>query len=344
MRRRAKIIWGSIVGAIALAVTAFWFTSDLVRRSDDNLETMLANADSAPGALPAPSAERDWVIKLVRDATGRTLEIEGAFDAYVLPLPGVLIGRASLSNADGFGDAPFATIEGMEVRVGSMSPFDKRVVIERSALAGLKLNLERNAAGEVNWATATSAQATAASGAPTEQPMAPSASTDQNDGWSTSVEAIEITDAAVSWHDAMTGSSWRLSDVELLASEIQPDADFPMTISFAFERDAAAFAVDSAMRAFTTEDRLRLDDLSVNFTGVDPGDLRSLFGSAVVTGSPELVARAGASSTLAFSGMGTFDDSTQQLEFSGEVRLADGAVVPATIGGTLAAPDIMLGP
>ena len=343
MKRLTKIIWGSIVGVVALGITAFWFTSNLVRRSDDTLETVLANADSAPSVPQAPSAERDWVIKTVREATGRTLTIEGAFDAWLLPLPGLLIGRASLSNAEGFGDAPFAEVEGMEFRVGSMSPFDKRVVIERSALAGLQLNLERNAAGAVNWAAVADPQATASPAAPAGS-AAPTPPPGENNDWSTSVEAIEITDAVVNWQDATTGSSWKLSAFELLASDIQPGADFPMAVSFAFERDATVFAIDSAMRASTTQDRLRLDDISFNFTDVDPGDLRSLFGSAVVTGSPELVARAGASGTLEFSGMGTFDDSTQQLDVRGEVRLADGTVVPVTIGGTLAAPAVALGP
>lgn len=353
MKRRTKIVWWSVVGIVGLGVTAFWFKSDLVRRSGDTLESVLADADVASGAPQVPSVERDWVIKTVRDATGRTLEVEGAFDAWLLPLPGVLIGRASLSNAEGFGAAPFATMEGMEVRVGSMSPFDKRLVIERSAIAGLRLNLARNAAGAVNWATVTSPQAnpaapagptTSASPADPATPANPTAPADDNDGWSTSVEAIEITDAAVHWQDAVTGGSWKLSDFELLASEIQPDADFPLDVSFAFERDATAVSIESAMRASTAGDRLRLDELSFSFSEVDPGDLRSLFSSAVVTGSPDLLARAGASDSLEFTGSGIFDGATRVLDFSGDVRLDDGAVVPVTIGGTIEAPGIALGP
>jgi hypothetical protein len=342
MKRRTKIIWGSVVGVIGLGVTAFWFNSDLVRQSGDTLETVLANADSASGAPPAPSMERDWIVKTVRDATGRTIEFEGAFDAWLLPLPGLLVGRASLSNAEGFGDTPFATIEGMEVRVGSMSPFDKRIVIERSALAGLRLNLERNAAGEVNWDTGPSPQPAAGAAAPAAPP-APTAAADGNDGWSTSVEAVEITDAVVNWQDAMTGGSWKLSAFNLRASEIQPDADFPIAVSFAFERDATAVAIESAMRASAMGDRLRLDALSFSFSDVDPGDLRSLFSTAVVTGSPEVVARAGASRSLEFTGAGNFDDTTRVLEFSGNVRLADGGIVPVTIGGTIEVPGIVLG-
>jgi len=342
MKRRTKIIWGSIVGAIALAVTVFWFTSDLVHRSDATLESVLANAGQDPIVPQVPSAERDWVVRTVEEATGRRFEIHGAFDAYMLPLPGLLIGRASLSNAAGFGDAPFAEIEGLEVRVGSMSPFKQRIVIERAALAGLRLNLERNAAGVTNWADTSGPQGAASPAAPGD-PAAPVAPVEEDDGWSTSVEAIEITDAEISWRDAVTGRYWKLSAFELLASEIVLGQGFPMSVSFAVERDAAAFAIESAMLASTTEDHLRLDELSLSFTDVDPGDLRSLFSSAVVTGGPELVARAGASRTLEFSGMGTFDDTTQELEFSGEVRLADGAVVPVTIGGTFEAPGVNLG-
>ena len=343
MKRSTKIVWGSIAGVVGLGVAAFWFKSDLVRNSGDSLETVLANADSASDTPQAPSAERDWVIKTVRDTTGRTLEVEGAFDAYLLPLPGLLMGRASLSNAEGFGDAPFATIEGMEVRVGSMSPFDKTVVIERAALTGLRLNLARNAAGEINWATDASPEAPASPAAPAD-PEAPAAPAAQNNGWSTSVTAVEITDAVITWQDAMTGRAWKLTAFELLATEIQPDADFPMAFSFAFERDATAVAIESAMRASTTEDGLLLDDLSFSFSEVDPGDLRSLFSAAVVTGSPEIVAQASASGSLEFTGAGTYNDVTRALEFRGDVRLDDGAVVPVTIGGTVEAPGIALGP
>ena len=341
MKRRTKIVWGSIVGAIALAVAIFWQKSDLVRESGADLESVLADAgaDGETGISAAPSAERDWVVRTVEDATGRKFKIEGAFDAYLLPLPGLLMGRASLSNAEGFGDAPFATIEGIEVRVGSMSPFDKRVVIERAALAGLRLNLARNAAGAINWAGVTSPEAPGSPAA--AEPTVPA---NENDGWSTSVEAIEITDAVISWQDAMTGRYWKLSAFDLLAREIQPDADFPMTISFGFERDATAVAIESAMRATAMQDLLRLDEFSFAVSDVDPGDLRSLFGAAVVTGRPELVAQAGASGSLEFTGSGTYDGVTRVLEFSGDVQLADGAVVPVTISGPLEAPGIALGP
>jgi hypothetical protein len=367
MRRRTKIIWGSIVGAAALAVGVFWSRSDLVRRSDATLETVLANARQstgapgdpvAPGARSAPSAEQVWVVKSIRDATGRRFDIEGEFDAWLLPLPGMLVGRASLSNAEGFGDTPFAVIDGMEVRVGSLSPFERRVVVERAALAGLRLNLARNAAGQDNWSdmerTPVAATPTASAdaggaanaGEPADassqaNPTTPSAGSSD---WTTSVQAIEITDAEINWNDAATGRYWRLSTFELLASGLDPGAEFPLAFSFAFERDAMAIAIDSEMRATTTDTGLSLRDLSFDFDDIDAGDLSSLFASAVVTGDPELRARAVASRSLEFEGSGSFDGVTGKLDFSGDVRLADGTVLPVTIGGTFAAPGIWLGP
>lgn len=338
-----------------------------MRHSDATLETVIANArqstgapgdPSAPGAPSAPSAEKDWVVRSIRDATGRTFEIEGEFDAWLLPLPGMLLGRASLSNAEGFGDMPFAVIDGMEVRVGSLSPFERRVVVERAALAGLKLNLARNAAGQDNWSdmertpvAATPAEAgdagrTANAGEPANagsqaNPVPPAAGTSD---WTTSVETIEITDAEVNWNDAVTGRYWKLTTFQLLASGLDPGAEFPLAFSFAFERDATAVSLDSEMQATPTETGLLLRDLSFDFADIDAGDLSSLFASAVVTGDPELRARAAASRSLEFDGSGSFDGVTGKLDFSGDVRLADGTVLPVTIGGTFAAPGVGLGP
>lgn len=214
-----------------------------------------------------PNDYKGQITAAVNEATGRTLTLEGDLDLKLFPRIGIGMGAAELSNADGFGAAPFARIEGAELRVGLLPLLSRRVEIDRANLTGLRLNLARNAAGTTNWDDLAQSGDAAA-----PAPAAPAA---DNGGREVniSVDSITIRDAEVSWQDALAGQNWRLSNFNLEASDFDPGRPFPLAIGFTLAGDDLAVTVASRMRAQVSlaEQTYRLNDLAVELEGEGAG-------------------------------------------------------------------------
>ncbi len=91
------------------------------------------------------------IIALVKEKTERDLAIPGDLAASVFPRPGVSFGALELSDAPGFGPAPFARIERGEVQLKLLPLLKKQVRTDSVSLHGLTLNLSRNQSGRSNW-------------------------------------------------------------------------------------------------------------------------------------------------------------------------------------------------
>ena len=130
MNRALKWILVGLAGLVALIVIAVVLISLLVD----------------------PNDYKDNIAKAVNNATGRTLAIDGSLELSVFPWLGVSLPGMTLSNARGFGDMPFARISGARVGVKLMPLIiRKSLKMDKVALNGLILNLEKNAQGRSNW-------------------------------------------------------------------------------------------------------------------------------------------------------------------------------------------------
>ena len=209
-----------------------------------------------------PNDYKDEITAAVNNATGRTLTLEGDLSLKVFPRIGIELGAAQLSNAQGFGAEPFASIEGATLTVGLFPLISRRVEIGRASLEGLRLNLERNAAGVTNWDDL-------AREGPAPEAAAPEPEAAEGGGVDISVDDVRIANAEVSWQDALAGQEWLLSDFNLEASNFDPGEPFPLKIGFHLEGAEIAVTVVSSMRAQVSlaESAYRLDDLAVEIMG-----------------------------------------------------------------------------
>jgi AsmA protein len=178
------------------------------------------------GMLFDPNDYKDEITAAVSDATGRTLTLDGDLSLKLFPRIGIVLGAAELSNAAGFGEAPFARIEGAELYVGLLPLLSRRVEVDRASLSGLRLNLARNAQGVTNWDDLARTGGADAAAAPDDAAAGGAGNVD------ISVGAIEIADAEVAWNDAAAGQDWRLSNFNLTASDFDPGQAFPLSIGF----------------------------------------------------------------------------------------------------------------
>ena len=97
-----------------------------------------------------PNDFKNQIAAAVQENTGRTLSIDGNIGLSVFPWLGLEIGQARLSNAQGFGEQPMASIEKVEVRVKLLPLLHKQLETDTIKLSGLSLRLGKDASGRSN--------------------------------------------------------------------------------------------------------------------------------------------------------------------------------------------------
>ena len=212
-----------------------------------------------------PNDYKAEIATAVENASGRRLTLDGDLELEIFPRLRIAIGSAELSNAPGFGDAPFAAIDSAQLQIELLPLLGRRISIGEATLEGLRLNLARNAAGTGNWEDLGGGGAPAGPSEPEQAPAGAALDLD--------VGAIEIADAEVSWRDAATGDEWLLTDFNLDASGFGPGASFPLSIEFNLAGAEVTVAVAADMRATLAlaENAYRLDDLDVEIEGSGTG-------------------------------------------------------------------------
>ncbi|HEX7047661.1 MAG TPA: AsmA family protein [Gammaproteobacteria bacterium] len=215
-------------------------------------------------ALPLlvdPNDFKPRIVSAVEDATGRNFEIPGEISLSVFPWLGVELGAVRLGNAEGFGEKPFASVEGVEVRVKLLPLLQKDIEIGNVIVEQPTIRLARNAEGRTNWedlvaekpAAETVAEPSAETGAPPEF----------------SVDGIEIRDAHIIYSDAVTDTNAELTGFDLQAGKLGLPADFPLTMRGAVKLSnpelAATFEFKGRVAAAPDAQRYSITDGTLTF-------------------------------------------------------------------------------
>ena len=151
--------------------------------------------------------------------TGRELSINGALDFSVFPWVAVEVGDLSLSNAEGFGDQPFAKIGNARVGVALMPLLRKQISVDEITLEGLELALVVNEKGQNNWDDLASGEE-------------PGLVEESSPGMFSSqrVAGLNIHDAKVEYRDLESGSHFRLSDFSMKTGTLGDDKPVPLEL------------------------------------------------------------------------------------------------------------------
>jgi len=175
-----------------------------------------------------PNDFKPEIASAVKDKTGRELVLDGDLKLSLFPWIGISTGKMALSNAPGFQDLPFATIEDSDVKVLFLPLLSKKVEISRIVLKGLVLNLAKNKQDITNWAdlppskdTKTVAPAAAVAGKQIEQP-AMAAFT---------IGGIAIENARINWDDLKTGQHIEIKDLNLNTDKFAFDEPVGIAVS-----------------------------------------------------------------------------------------------------------------
>ncbi|MGH8283172.1 MAG: AsmA family protein [Gammaproteobacteria bacterium] len=180
-----------------------------------------------------PNDFKPQIAKEVQDKTGRELSISGNIKLSIFPWLGAEIGPMSLSNAPGFGNTPFASINETNVHVRFWPLLRGKIEVGTVKLDGLNLDLERDATGHNNWQDILEHLRGPASAAK------PSGSASGNGFAILQIHGFSVSNSGLRWSDAQKHQQYTISN---------------------FNVDMGAFASGKPLRLSTNFD----------FTGTNP--------------------------------------------------------------------------
>ncbi len=237
------------------------------------LVLVVAGGAAAIVMLVDPNDYRGEIETAVRENTGRELTLGGEIGLSVFPWLGLTLNDARLSNAPGFGEAPFAEVGEVEIRVKLMPLLSSRLEMDTARLVGLKVNLARDDAGHTNWDDL-------AGGKRADGPKRDDRP-HQGDGKALAALAIggvEVRDAALTWDDRQAGQRYALQNVSLTTGAI--GGGRPVDLQLGFDVESAkpqlAGRVELAGRVTADQAAQRVSiagtELKVDLKGADlPG-------------------------------------------------------------------------
>ncbi len=273
-----------------------------------------------------PNDYKAEISSLVKDQTGRDLEIPGQIGLSVFPWLGLELGEVQLSNAPGFDEKPFAQVESMDIRVMLLPLLKKHVEMGTVSLQGVVLNLTTNKDGKTNWEDLAGAPAEPAVEAPEE---APEEAPDSGPPVAAlAVGGIEIKNARVVWDDQSKGQYYELDQLQLSSGPVQLGE--PVELALVFDL-ASTEPVISAHTDLTGE--VSVDESLANYRVNDLNlvvDLRE--GPQAIRGKVRLLADILANTAAQ---QYQLDDLTLTVDAKGE-GLPGGAAKASLSGRTVA--------
>ncbi|MEE8428872.1 MAG: AsmA family protein [Gammaproteobacteria bacterium] len=170
-----------------------------------------------------PNDFKDQITEVVHAKTGRELTLGGDIGLTVFPWLGVELADVQLSNAKGFGEAPFARIDSAKVRVKLLPLLRKQVEMDTVTLAGLQLNLAKDQDGRSNWDDLAGA---------TQEPSPGKAKGGPAALAGLAVGGIHLRDTRIVWDDRSTGSRYVVDGLYLNTGAVQLESPFDFDVAF----------------------------------------------------------------------------------------------------------------
>lgn len=178
-----------------------------------------------------PNDYRDDIERIVESQTGRPLTLSGELQLAVFPWLALETGPASLGDAPGFGDEPFAAIEQARVGVRLLPLLRGKIEVGNVRLAGARVRLITDEQGRNNWsdlgASEQQESATEESGSSIELPT---------------IAGLRIEDAAMTIENRQEKTRQVVRDFNLTTGRLSSGEPFELETDFVFEQDASLSA------------------------------------------------------------------------------------------------------
>lgn len=201
-----------------------------------------------------PNDLKPRLVEAVREQSGLELNLEGQLAWSFYPRLGFSVEQAEAWLPEQpHEEAPFAAFERAEVSVAFAPLLSGEVAVEGLTLDGMRLNLERDAQGQGNWEVLLDHLEDG--GEQAEKALAPASAgpgLDQNaDSLPVALDiaSIRVTDSRVSYRDAKQHLALALNGLDLEASNVSPDAAFPLRMAFVLESQVPELTSDVNLKS-----------------------------------------------------------------------------------------------
>ena len=174
-----------------------------------------------------PNNFKPEVIAAVKNNTGRDLTLTGDIKISLFPWTGVSTGKMTLSNAIGFQEKTFASLEESAIKINLLPLFLNKIKIDQVIIKGLALNLEKNSQGINNWDDLTRSNVT------NVKPLSPIANNNKpeatNNGLTLlAINGVAIENAVINWKNQRSGKILLIKDININSNKFAYDE--PVTV------------------------------------------------------------------------------------------------------------------
>ncbi|MGO9946754.1 MAG: AsmA family protein [Steroidobacteraceae bacterium] len=264
-----------------------------------------------------PNHYKGNLAAMVKESTGRDLQLPGDIKLSVVPWLALEVGPASLSNLPGFGEEPLLAFSHATFRIKLLPLLRRRLELSRIELDGLDLRLRRNEGGRGNWQDApTSASPLTGVGA-ARSPHAFASFAD-----------VSIHDGRVSYEEVT------VEHLNLETGSAAPHGDMPVSITFDVHRgepsDAISVNAKFDVSADSTAQQQRLAAVTLRGMLNRPGEDRPIaweltaptLAANLAEGSARATAFALSYAGAQLSGSATATNLFEGLSLKGSLTLA----------------------
>ncbi|MFQ5609428.1 MAG: AsmA family protein, partial [Woeseiaceae bacterium] len=215
-----------------------------------------------------PNDYREDISTGFRDETGRNLVIEGDLDVSIFPWLAIEAGKTTISNADGFGEEPFATFDSARIGVRLLPLiFGQEIAVGGASIEGLRVNLAVDANGRTNWDDLSDAGDDVPTAA---EQVGQDAAADS--GRKIRVAKVHVADAALSYVNDQLDERYEIRDMEFLTGAVVRGEPVDVSASLSFLAEPAGTSGRVALETIVEFDdaRIRLDEFEIggNVDGV----------------------------------------------------------------------------
>ncbi len=204
-----------------------------------------------------PNDYRDDIARMVEQQTGRKLTLSGDLKLAVFPWLALETGAASLSEAPGFGDEPFVSIQDARVSVRLLPLLRGKLDIGKVRLSGARIRLITDAQGRDNWADLGERNPSQAAAAGDESTPLPT------------IAGLEIKDAGITMEDLQAGSRRVVRDFNLETGRLASGEPFKLETGFVLDEGAdlsAKVHVSTTVTADLERNMHRLAEPAIDVT------------------------------------------------------------------------------
>jgi AsmA protein len=219
------------------------------------LAVLVVAAVAIVAATFDPNDYKPLVVKLVQEKQQRTLDIPGRIRLTFFPKIGADLGKVGLSERGGKGT--FASVDSARVSVALLPLLAKRVVVDRVAISGIRVNLKKRRDGTTNFDDLAGGEEKTA---PKDQQVLVLA-----------VDGVDLTNADIVYEDEKAGARYELAGADLKIGKLGEGVSDDFSFRGKVRSRSPAADVDVSLKTKYTmhleKKRLQLKDLAAEVTG-----------------------------------------------------------------------------